>query len=139
MDIIVAKTLTDNKYKIEVYVNNVTANDQAKLDDFGEPLIQFGGLMDTATPAPQWGAYDPEMASPFTVASGQKKLISQFSSTAPVTYIFDADTDADAKKKANDIAEHLKFKIDQAWDALVVQTDDFTDNTPGEVTPLTPA
>lgn len=137
-DCVVAKTLEDNKFKIEVYINNISAADQELLDDFGEPTVTVGGLIDITNPGNTIfpALYVPNASASFSVSSAQKRLYSQMTSTSPITYIFDADTTSEAEEKALDMASHIQHKIQQAWDTLSAKVDNFTDNNPGTVTPL---
>ena len=49
----ITKDLANNRYKVTPDIINVTAADQAKLDDYSEPSVTMGGTIDvvsTATP-----------------------------------------------------------------------------------------
>lgn len=137
-DVVVAKTLSDNKYKVEVYVNNILTADQALLDDFGEPTVVIGGLIDIANPGNTIfpALYVPNASASFSVTSAQKRIYSQMTEASPITYILDADTTAEAEEKALDVATHIQYKIQTAWDTLSALVDNFTDNDPGTVTTL---
>ena len=136
----IVKTLTNNKYKVEAYMEGITANEQELIDDFGEPTVTIGGpsgLMDVSDASYFSGGYSVKTDADFTIVNQTKRLPSHIPITSPITYVFDANpVDQQvvqvsglilAQAKAEDVADHIQHKINTAWDAFVLNLDTFSD------------
>lgn len=135
-DKVIKRTLLDNKFKVEVYLENISVAEATVIERYGEPSITFGGVIP-----------DSQADGPFSVPQVTRKLYSQMASTSPITYIFDADVDSAvqvntkvlAECKAEDTIAHIDGLIDAAWAVLLAKSLTYTPETSTEtLTPLVP-
>ena len=107
MKILIDKLLEDNRYSAEFKVE-LTDQEQAQVDAFGDPLVNFGGSF-TGPPA-------------FTLADEFRALVAGL----PYTQSMDGNGDVDAKDKMNVWITEVKTRLTSAKNTLVGLTDDFT-------------
>lgn len=115
------KTLTNGVFKVKLSVEEVSSADQALMDKFGEPTVDFGG------------SFDPGGSFPaFTLPAKIRKIKSQM----PQEVSFDSDDDTvagEAKARANVWTTDVTTRIQAALDTLQTNSDDFTSSTTTEL------
>ena len=106
--VIIDKTLADSQYTVKFSLKEITANDQALMDKYGPPTVDFGGSF-TGPPA-------------FTLPNNVRNL----ETGLPVMQVFDGVADAQAESKANVWESEVQTKITTELTTLRGNSDTFT-------------
>jgi hypothetical protein len=116
-------TPIDSRYHVEVAIKELSALEEEKIAQLGEPIVNAGGefskqLEDSDNP----GSYYQVM---FTLPVRHRRVPSDF----PVKQIFDLVDYADADKLAKVYAQVMTERLTAAKDSLVKEKVDYIEET----------
>jgi len=125
-DMIFTRTLTDNRFTLTVDITNLTSGELSTIQDFGEPFVKFGGVIDVADTSLFHIGYVPISPSSFSVQETTRTMPSGF----PYSITLDADLISTAKANLTDLQNHIDNVLTNAWTALKANSDTWTVGSP---------
>jgi len=130
-NLVFTRDLANNRYSLKVETSDLTPAETELINDFGEPDVVIGGLIDPSDPNLFVSGYTPQSTAPFTIAKVTKKIPSGF----PYTITIDGNSNSSALANITDVQNHVERVIADAWNALKTQSDTWTVGSP-ETIPL---
>lgn len=115
--------LIDNRYHVEIDINELSAHETELISQLGEPIIDAGS---------NFSGQQEDIDNPgeyyevnFTLPVRHRRIPSDF----PIKQIFDLVDYADADKMAKFYADTINKRIKDAKDTLVTETPDYISET----------
>lgn len=111
------KNPANNRYYVDIHTEDFSENDRKKMDMFGEPEVNVGGT---------YGDPESTSTSGWVLPDNFKRINSDFK---PLRGIFDARDYDDAEERADEWADVVKERVEEAVTTLRAQQDTFTEES----------
>jgi hypothetical protein len=117
MKIRTTKEVTDSKFSVLIVVEDLSDEENRKINKFGDPEIEVGGL---------YGEADSP-TSGYVLPTSYEKLKASFEDGVRIT--FDSGDYEDAEERADTWAEKIKDRIVESITAVRAQNDTFSEES----------